>query len=139
MVVKVWRWGNDDDYDDDDNLKLIFRKFPGGLVVRGLPLWLSWWRICLQCGKPGFDSWVGKIPWRRERIPTPVFWPGEFQGLSPWGRRESDTTEKLSKLVVRTLVLSLLRLQVQSLVKELRFHKLHGVTKTENKKEKKKA
>ena len=27
----------------------------------------------------------------------PVFWPGEFHGLySPWGRRESDTTERLS-------------------------------------------
>ena len=21
----------------------------------------------LQCGRPGFDPWVGKIPWRRER------------------------------------------------------------------------
>ena len=42
----------------------------------------------LQRGRPGFDSWVGKIPWRRERLPTPVFWPGEFHGLySPWGRR----------------------------------------------------
>ena len=31
------------------------------------------------------------------RLPTPVFWPGEFQGLySPWGRKESDTTEQLS-------------------------------------------
>uniref|UniRef100_A0AAA9T9Z7 DNA mismatch repair protein n=1 Tax=Bos taurus TaxID=9913 RepID=A0AAA9T9Z7_BOVIN len=29
---------------------------------------------------PGFDSWVGKIPWRRERVPTPVLWPGEFHG-----------------------------------------------------------
>jgi len=28
--------------------------------------------------KPGFNLWVGKIPWRRERPPTPVFWPGEF-------------------------------------------------------------
>ena len=28
--------------------------------------------------RPGFDPWVGKIPWRRERTPTPVFWPGEF-------------------------------------------------------------
>ena len=27
-----------------------------------------------------FDPWVGKIPWRRERLPTPVFWPGEFHG-----------------------------------------------------------
>ena len=29
---------------------------------------------------PGFDPWVGKIPWRRERLPTPVFWPGESHG-----------------------------------------------------------
>ena len=36
--------------------------------------------------RPWFDSWVEKIPWRRERLPTPVFWPGEFYGLySPWG------------------------------------------------------
>ena len=31
--------------------------------------------------RPGFDPWVGKIPWRRGRLPTPVFWPGEFHGL----------------------------------------------------------
>ena len=30
---------------------------------------------------PGFFPWVGKIPWRREKPPTPVFWPGEFHGL----------------------------------------------------------
>ena len=30
-------------------------------------------RICLQCGRPWFDSWVGKIPWRRDRLPTQVF------------------------------------------------------------------
>ena len=36
------------------------------------------------------------IPWRRERLPTPAFWLGEFHGLySPWGRKESDTTEQL--------------------------------------------
>ena len=53
------------------------------------PLWLSWWRICLQCRRPGFNPWVGKIPWRRERLPTPVFWSGEFHGLySPWGHKE---------------------------------------------------
>ena len=28
----------------------------------------------------GFDSWVGKIPWRREWQPTPVFLPGESHG-----------------------------------------------------------
>ena len=44
----------------------------------------------LQCGRPGSDPWVGKIPWRREQLPTPVFWHG---GFSPWGLKESDTTE----------------------------------------------
>ena len=40
---------------------------------------------------------LGKIPWRRERLPASVFWPREFHGLySPWGRKESDTTEWLS-------------------------------------------
>ena len=39
-------------------------------------------------------SLVGKIPGRRERLPTPVFWPGESHGLcSPCGRRELDMTE----------------------------------------------
>ena len=48
-------------------------------------------------GRPGFDPWVGKIPWRRERLPTPVFWPGEYHGLySPCGCKELDTTERLS-------------------------------------------
>ena len=40
------------------------------------------------------ETWVRstKIPWRRERLPTPAFWPGEFHGLcSPWGCRELDT------------------------------------------------
>ena len=40
------------------------------------------------------ETWVRKIPWKRERRPTPVFWPGEFHGpYSPWGRKELDTTE----------------------------------------------
>ena len=65
--------------------------------ILGLPSWLSWLRICPQCGRPEFDPWVGKIPWRRERLPTPVFWPGEFHGLySPWDCKESDMTERLS-------------------------------------------
>ena len=29
---------------------------------------------------PGFNPWIGKIPWRREWQPTPVFLPGEFHG-----------------------------------------------------------
>ena len=26
-----------------------------------------------SAGEPGFDSWVGKIRWKRDRLPTPVF------------------------------------------------------------------
>ena len=58
---------------------------------------MSCLRLDLQCKRPGFDPWVGKNLWRRERLPTSVFGPGEFHGLySPWGRKESDTTERLS-------------------------------------------
>jgi len=36
--------------------------------------------ICLQCKRQrrcGFDPWLGRIPWRREWLPTPVFLPGK--------------------------------------------------------------
>ena len=84
-------------------------RYPGEGI--GYPLQYSWVSLvaqliknCLQCRRPGFYPWVGKIPWRRERLPTPVFWPGEFHGLySPWGRKESDTTEQLSLFTVNQL------------------------------------
>ena len=50
-----------------------------------------------SAGDPSLNSWVGKIPQRRGRLPIPVFWPGEFHGLySPRGRKELDTSEQLS-------------------------------------------
>ena len=33
-----------------------------------------------ECGRPRFDPWVKKIPWRREWLPTPGELPGKFQG-----------------------------------------------------------
>ena len=48
--------------------------------------------------RPGFDSWVGEIPWGREWQLTPEFLPGEFRGqrslvdCSSWGHKESDMT-----------------------------------------------
>ena len=48
-----------------------------------------------------FQPWVGKIPWRKKWQPTPVFLPGKSHGrrsligYCPWGRKESDTTERL--------------------------------------------
>ena len=55
-----------------------------------------------------FDPWVGKIPWRRERQPTPVFLTGEFHGqrslsgYSPWRCKQSDMTEQLTRTHTHT-------------------------------------
>ena len=54
-----------------------------------------------------WETWVGKISWRKERLPTLLSRPGEFCGLwnssldgpylsSPWSRKESDRIERLS-------------------------------------------
>ena len=73
----------------------------------GYSLQYSWASLMAQLVKKstcnaGYDPWIGKIPWRRERLPTPVFWPGEFQGLySSWGHRESDMAEQLSLLCIQ--------------------------------------
>ena len=70
--------------------------FPGGPVGKE----------SVQCGRPRFDPWIGKIPWGRKWQPTPVFLPGEFHGqrnlvgYSPWGYEESDATEQLSTLTL---------------------------------------
>ena len=53
----------------------------------GFPCGPAGKKIRPQCGRPGFDPWVGKIPWSRERLPTPVFWPGEFHGQSMGSQR----------------------------------------------------
>ena len=90
-------------------------------------------QLVQQCRRLRFDSWVGEIPWRRARLPAPVFLdfacgsagkesacnagdlgsipglgrsPGEGKGYplrysglensmdySPWGHKESDTTD----------------------------------------------
>ena len=71
-------------------------------TMLGASRWLGWYRIWLQCRRPGFSSWVGKTPWRREWLPIPIFLPGEFHrqrspgGYSLWGCKESDTTERLT-------------------------------------------
>ena len=80
---------------------------------------LKWWGYTLNYGETylylgipggsdgkasacnaGFDSWVGKIPWRRKRQSTPALLPGKSQGwrsligYCPWGREELDMTER---------------------------------------------
>ena len=67
---------------------------------------------CLQCRRPGFDPWVGKIFWSRKWQPTPVLLPGKSHGrrslvgYSPWGHKKLDTTEwpHFTSLVLFTLI-----------------------------------
>ena len=73
--------------------KLLVERPPGGSDCK---------ESALQCRRPGFDPWIGKIPWRRKLLPTREFLPGEFHGqrsllgYGPWGHKESDTTERLT-------------------------------------------
>ena len=70
---------------------------PPSTRVLGFPCGSADKEFTCNVGRPGFNPWVGKTPWIKERLPTPVFWPGEFHGLySPLHRKESDTTEWLS-------------------------------------------
>ena len=54
---------------------------------------------CRRHRRPRFGPGVGKIPWRKEWLPTPVFLSGKFHGqrslagCSPGGSKESDMTE----------------------------------------------
>ena len=66
---------------------------------QGLPSWLSGKESACQCRKLGFDPCVGEVPQRRKWQPIPVFLLGKSHGqrslvgCSPWGHKESDTTE----------------------------------------------
>ena len=67
----------------------ILRDFPGSSDGKA---------SACNAGDPGFDSLVGKMPWRRNWLPTPVFLPREchgypMMGCSPWVHKESDTSE----------------------------------------------
>jgi len=64
-------------------------KIPGMGEPDGLPFGVTYSRTRLKQLSSSSSS-SSKIPWRRERLPTPVFWPREFHGVySPWGRKES--------------------------------------------------
>ena len=49
---------------------IIWASLVAQMVKNPPAMWETW-----------VHPWVGKIPWRREQLPTPVFWPGEFHGL----------------------------------------------------------
>ena len=67
--------------------------FPGGSGVKNLPA---------SAGDTGSIPGSGSFPGEGNGKPIPVFSPGKFHGLrslmgySLWGRKESDTTERLN-------------------------------------------
>ena len=71
--------------------------------------WLSGKIIHLQCRRPGFSSWLGKIPCRREWQPIPVFLPGKSHGqrslggYSPWSHKELDKIERLTHFTSKSV------------------------------------
>ena len=62
---------------------------------------------CRRHKRSWFHPWVGKVLWRRKWQPTPIFLPGEshgqrsLAGYSPWGHKESDTTEATEHTHIR--------------------------------------
>ena len=67
-----------------------------------IPRWLSGKESACQCRRVRrhrFDPWVGKIPWRRKWLPSPVLLPRKSHeqrhlvGYSLWGFKEPDMTE----------------------------------------------
>ena len=71
------------------------------LIALGFPCGSASKESAYSVGDLGSIPGLRRFPaWRRKRLSTPVFWPGEFHGLSSlWGRQESDTTEQLSLIV----------------------------------------
>ena len=90
-IYQTNEWINEWDFLEVGSRTWIFEIF-----TRGLPRWYSGKESACQCGRPRFDPWIGKIPWRREWKLTPVFLPGEshgqgtLEGYSPRGHKESD-------------------------------------------------
>ena len=73
--------------------------FPSGPLVKNPP-----------ANSGGTRDLVGRIPWSRKWLPTPVFLPGKSHGQRslaghcPWGRNESDMTEHACTAIFFTKV-----------------------------------
>ena len=87
-------WGAGGVREEQINTAIIMEEgFPGGLAVKNPPTSVE------DARDEGSIPGSGRFPWRRKWQPTPLFLPGESHGqrslavYSPWGHKESDTTE----------------------------------------------
>ena len=91
------------------NLSRASLGFPGGSVGK---------KICLQCGRPGFNPWVGKSP--GEGSDNPLQYSclenphrqRSLAGYSPWGCKELGMTEQLTLSHIRFTMLTILKCPV---------------------------
>ena len=104
----------------------------------GLPQWLSGTESTCQCRRCRFNPWLRKIPRRRKWQPTPVFLPRKshgqrsLEGYSPWGLKESDTTQQLKQQTTFTppsTPMHRLLLSLGSPLRSIRSLSLDGKTK----------
>ena len=92
-------------------MSTIKDKISMDLTEAGFPRWFSGKGSACQgkiCKRQRFNPSVGKIPWRRKWQCTPLFLSGKFHGhrslmdYSPWGGKESDTTEHTQLVINRS-------------------------------------
>ena len=93
----------------------------GIFLTKGSYLHLWWFSgkesacQCRRCKRHGFDPWVRKIPWSRKWQSTLIFLPGKFheqrslEGYTPWGCKESDTTEWLNNKMCALKIINKVR------------------------------
>ena len=79
---------------------------------KGFPCGSAGKESACNAGGLGSIPGLGRFPWRRERLPTPVFWPGEFHGVAKSQTRLSDFhfthTQEMDQTAPRHIRLKLL-------------------------------
>ena len=88
-----------------------------------LSWWLRWERICLQCERPGFYPWIGKISWKRAWQHSPVFLTGE----SPWTEEPGGLQSMGSKRVKHDCVTNCFTFHFHGYKTRLKMNKTYPI------------
>ena len=70
---------------------------------RGIRWWLRWSRICLQYGRPGFNTWVGKIPWGKGMATQSSILAWRISCIEKPGGLQSMGSQRIGQQGERTL------------------------------------
>ena len=100
-------------------------------ITMGLPWWLKWKRICLQCGRPGFDPWVRKMERKKGGEKKGRKAGGQFQCKSQvsWA---TSWSKKLNRIIMVFLILEFNFFQiVEALIKSKNHANTHTHTQSQ--------